>query len=252
LKPFFDELKIPKGLNGNEQVGKPFFDVFRPDQPCENENLIISMEVFRRMQDLYEAFVDGRYFLCLAQYDYMPQIYKDPIPEWAKAWTKIKFLESAIWSYCSGFDFFLQINWFYFRIFKYVKKCPHILTTENFDKIIHDCNITSLCETKVGSVSVLNDEILKNLNSFKSSLVFNEIRNLCNSIKHRQKIEFNDLASLKHPFLINICGYDSNSTILKRDFSSVIDSLKSFHKELYNLCDKSIPLWNFGENQSKI
>ena len=243
LQPFFNELPLPQGLNGREV------------NICNFNGLILStklplvIEIYRRMQDLYDSFNSGRLFLGIAQRNQFPEIYKEPIPSWGINWVKIQFLLSSIYSYNSTFDLYLQVNWLYFELFKYDSTTSQLdFSGNNLERILNACK-----RRKFNTPSI-KQHISNNVNicmsRFKSSESYNEIRKLCNMIKHKRRISFKELSEGKHPFYLDFDNYNSHQTLIISDISHIIKCLKNYHHELKKLCDASIPSWDCSKFQS--
>ena len=243
LQPFFNELPLPQGLNGREV------------NICNFNGLILStklslvIEIYRRMQDLYDSFNSGRLFLCIAQRNQFPEIYKEPIPSWGINWVKIQFLLSSIHSYNSTFDLYLQVNWLYFELFKYDSTTSQLdFSGNNLERILN------ACKRRKFSYSTIKKHIYSDINNyifeFESTKSYKEVAELCNTIKHRQGISFTELSRDKHPFYLDFENYNSYKTLFERDISQVIMILKNYHQELKNLCDASIPFWDCSKFQS--
>ena len=57
LEPFFQELPMPKGINGGEEIISRYGNCFF------SSDVNRAMEVLRRMQDFHDAINSGRFFL---------------------------------------------------------------------------------------------------------------------------------------------------------------------------------------------
>lgn len=237
LQPYMNELPMPKGFNGKEENLANFSEIIF------SSKLETAMEVYRRMQDLHDAMNSGRFFLCLSQRSGYPELYKEPTPKWAVSWVQSRFVESSIQAYNAAFDLYLQINWLYFKLYKYDKKAPHELSKKTFSLILKACEINKIM--KVSNKAIIGVSIFEAIKTFRDTKCYKEIHNLCSALKHRQHIDFTELVQGKHQLYINIASYDSQSTLLIRSIPNVIFSLKEFHKELYNLCEQSLPFWSF-------
>ena len=227
LRPFFNELPMPKGLNGNEQS----FNSFPIGQPFALN--VSAMEVFRRMQDCHDSINEGRFFLCLAQRKSFPEIYKEPIYEWCNDWVKSQFVISSLHSYNASFDLFLQVLWIYYKLYQTTFPSVSEITNENLSKILKGCKIEIF--KKKDSQKIIGDTVFNAINNFCDTPCYKEIHDLCNAIKHRQRIEFIELAKDKHGLLLINDNYNSHDSLLKKSISEVINNLKNFHKELSKL-----------------
>lgn len=237
MAPFFSELPMPEYLNGQEERALlEYID-------CPNIELIT--EVFRRANDLYDAINAGRFLLCEAQRHAFPEVYEEPIPSFANDWVRAQFLTSSVQFYNSAFDLYLQVNWLYYELYKYHTKYK-IISSKKLDKILRECKLELILNPKIKVLfnPIIHDAIC----TFTDTACFKEIRNLCNSMKHRKRITFKELMNGKHQIYIDLNNYDSHEALLVRTFSSVIDSLKDYHKGIILLCNSSHPYWKFDKN----
>lgn len=241
LHQYINELPMPKGLNGKEQN-----NIIGFIQMKSSSKLKTAMEVYRRMQDLHDAINSGRLFLCLSQRSEYPELYKEPTPEWAASWVQSRFIESSIQAYNSAFDLYLQINWLYFELYK----DKYEFSQETLQKIFTACRIDKIL--KEHNKLIIGETIYKGICTFKETNCYKEILFLCSAMKHRQRIDFDELSQGKHPLYINIEGYDSQESLLIRSIPNVISSLKEFHKALSNLCEESLPFWSFESEEIEL
>lgn len=238
MAPFFSELPMPEYLNGQEE--RTLLEYIA----CPNIEQVT--EVFRRMNDLYDAINAGRFFLCEAQRQAFPEVYKTPIPSCANDWVRAQFLTSSVQFYNSAFDLYLQVNWIYYELYKYFTKYKN-LSSKQLDKILKACKPELILSSKIKRL--FNPVIFNAVYTFYNSESFKEIRGLCNSIKHRKRINFKELMNGKHQIYVDLHEYDSHEALLVRTFSSVIDSLKEYHKGITLLCNSSYPHWTFDKNK---
>lgn len=247
MEPFFKELPMPKGLNGNEER----FMLKYLDRP----NIFHIMEVFRRMQNLHDAINAGRFFLCEAQRQSFPEVYKEPIPPFANVWISTQYLTSSIQFYNSAFDLYLQVNWIYFELYKYFTKYQ-VISTENLDKILKLCKVELMLLTRkyhknnIPKKFLFNSTIYNAMCDFYKSDIYKEIHNLCNSMKHRKRIDFKELMDGRHQLYIDIEQYNSHDTLLVKTIPFIVNTLKEFHKEIATLCNTSVPFWSFDPEEN--
>lgn len=246
LQPYIKELPIPKGLNGKEQNFLNFI------KTGPSPKLKTQMEVYRRMQDLHDAMISGRFFLCISQRSEYPELYKEPTPKWAISWVQSRFIESSIQSYDSAFDLYLQINWFYFELYKHSgnTKVPNELTKDLFSKILFYCNINAVMTES--NKSVIGKTIYDAINAFRTNKYYIEIHKLCKALKHRQRINFEELSKGKHQLDIIDKDYNSRESLLVRSIPDVISNLKGYHKELSSLCEISLSFWTFESEKFNV
>lgn len=240
LQPYIKELPIPKGLNGKEQNFLNFI------KTGPSPKLKTQMEVYRRMQDLHDAMVSGRFFLCISQRSEYPELYKEPPPKWAISWVQSRFIESSIQAYNSAFDLYLQINWLYFELYK----DKYEFSQETLQKIFTACRIDKIL--KEHNKLIIGETIYKGICTFKETNCYKEILFLCSAMKHRQRINFEELSKGKHQLDIIDKDYNSRESLLVRSIPDVISNLKGYHKELSSLCETSLPLWSFESDMSNI
>lgn len=251
LQPFFNELPMPKGLNGKEEVFTNFFEILFTSR------LNTTMEVYRRMQDLHDTLNTGRFFICIAQLDAYPDFYKEPAPEWGLNWTQSRFVLSALNYYNAAFDFFLQINWLYFELFKTANeilrdnknKCPEKLSSLTLDKILKFCNVNLILHEK--NKPIIGSTIHDAINKFRETKAFREVHTLTNTIKHKKGITFSELSEGKHQFYINCDNYDSHEALLIMTIPDLIATLKQYHKDFSKLCEICTPLWSECRTEDK-
>lgn len=239
LQPFFNELPMPKGINGKEQNLNNFS--FKQSF----SEMASTMEVFRRMQYCHDSINEGRFFLCLAQRGNFPEIYRGPISAWGIDWVKSQYVMSSLSSYNASFDLFLQIVWFFYELYKTNKPFVAEIKNDNIDKILKGCKV-EIIKNEANKVAIEN-VVYNSINDFCNTTCYKEIHNLCNAIKHRQRIEFVELCKGKHDFFIETDKYNFHSTLLKRSLSDVIGTLKDFHKEISKLCEICIPLISYNK-----
>lgn len=234
LKPFFSELPMPTGLNGNEAVGKKYFEAFFSK---EKKSVTLMTEVYRQMQYLHDALNSGRFFVCLAQRNNFPEIYSEPTPEWANNWIKSQFVESSIFAYNAAFDFLLQVIWLSFELYKYSSKLPQNITNETLDRILAACTYE-----KIKNNSSWDAELRRKLISLRELVDVSVIHNLCNEIKHRKKISYTELSEDKHPIMICGDSYNSSKTLAEHSITDIIGNLKKFHNSISAFCGYAIPI----------
>lgn len=239
LQPFFNELPMPNGLNGNEQSLNSF-----PIGQSFAQN-VSAMEIFRRMQDCHDSINEGRFFLCLAQKKSFPEIYKEPIYEWGINWVKSQFVISSFHSYNASFDLFLQVLWIFYKLYQYNAPCVKEITNDNLTLILKNCKIDKF--RKECNRTIIGEVVFNAINNFCEAPCYAEIHNLCNAIKHRQRVEFIELSKNKHNFLLFGDNYNSHSSILKKSIPKVIENLKDFHNELSNLSNICLPLITYKD-----
>lgn len=250
LQPFFNELPMPRGLNGREERFENFSEVLF------STRLSIAMEVYRRMQDLHDTLNRGRFFLCISQLDSYTDFYKVPSPSWALNWTKSQFLLSSLNHYNAAFDFFLQVNWLCFELFKTAnailqdnKKCPETFNTRTLRNILKFCNVNLVLHEI--NKPIIGTAIHDAIDKFRKSTEFKEVHTLTNTIKHKQSITFPELSEGKHQFYINYDRYNSQDALVKRTIPELTTTLKEYHKEFSKLCDICVPLWHVNRKDEK-
>lgn len=240
IQPFFNELSMPKGINGNEEfISKYGDDLF-------SQKIHLIKEVLRRMQDLHDTINSGRFFLCAAQRSSFSEYYKEPTPKWANDWVRAQFIVSSIQSYNSAFDLYLQVNWLFFELFKSVPSIPHEITTKSLKTILKSCSINKI--TTLSNKSIIGDCIYSAIKNFSELPCRKKIHSLCNAIKHRQRIDFKELSAGKHQIYIDFNEYNSHDTLLIESIYNLISILKDYHKAIVELCNISTPYWSYNTN----
>lgn len=237
IKPFFKELSLPGGFNGNEVNGKAYWEHFW-NPSLSFDNLATITETYRRMQDFYDTLNSGRFFLCMAQRTNFSEVYSGTPPKWANDWIRSQYLDSAIHSYSASFDLYLQILWISFELFKANPKLPPKITEDALDVILSKCNINAIEEHE----NILGKQLIDALKSVHYSANTRIVRDLCKQVKHRKKISYKELSEDKHPIMVKSECYNSHNTLSVHTLDEVITYLKIFHKALTELAVLTRPI----------
>lgn len=233
------ELELPEFLNGIEICNFP--------SDYGNLKSYSVLEVYRRLQSLYDSICSARFNLCNACKLEFPE-YIDP-KNTAKAhiWIRTQFTNNAILWYNSTFDFLLQVVWFYYELYKILKK-PMDLTTSNFEAIMKKCTLKNIKIITSKHTEIVDVDLLNKIEEFHHNF-HATISNWANSIKHRSSIIYADMNDHNTILLQayqckpgeNILDalrrnadlmYNSKETIREVHLNDVLNSLIKYHKAL--------------------
>lgn len=81
---------------------------------------------------------------------------------------------------------------------------------------------------------MFDDAYFDALNSFHDSVLYKRINELANSSKHRQSINYEEVA-VDDQLLVKTNTYCSTDTLLSEKLDDVIQSLKNYHNAIYDL-----------------
>lgn len=249
----FKELELPDFLNGLELY----------NFPIKYGNLESSsvLEVYRRIQSLYESICSARFNLCNACKLNFPEYLDSCNIEQAHIWIRAQFTNNAILWYNATFDLLLQVVWFYYELYKKIQK-PLVLSTSNFEKILKKCKLESIRTLASMHKGVVDVEILNKIEELHNNQHV-PISNWANSIKHRSSILYADMHSCNRRNLqVYHCNpgeklldalkrnanliYDSEETSKEVLFDDVIEHLIQYHKALIK-CTKDVVVKMFPE-----
>lgn len=249
----FKVLELPNFLNGMEAYNFPI--------KYGNLESRSVLEVYRRLQSLYESICSGRFNLCNACKLNFPE-YLDPCnTEKAHIWIRTQFTNNAILWYNATFDLLLQVVWFYYELYKKTNK-PIELSTSNFEDILKKCKLESIKAIVSKHIGIVDAKLLNKIEDLHNNQ-HAPISNWANSIKHRSSILYADMKSHNRRYLqVYHCKlgenlldalkrnadllYDSNETLKEVQLDDVIDCLITYHKALIK-CSKDMVITMFPD-----
>lgn len=235
----FDELEKPEFLNGMEVCNFP--------RKYRHLSSYSALEVYRRVQSLYDSICSGRFNLCNACKLEFPEYLDSTNTEEAHIWIRTQFTNNAILWYNATFDLLLQVVWFYYELYKKLKKPMH-LSTRNIEDIMRKCTLENIKANTSKNVGIVDAELLNNIEELHNKF-HAPIAKWANTIKHRSSIvyadmNYHDTVTLqvyhRNPGE-NILDtlrrnadlmYNSKETIKEVHLNDVLNSLIKYHKAL--------------------
>ena len=236
FKDVISNLELPEWLNGKEATCSYIKE--------GKYEISILMETCRCLQSLYDVICSARLNLSCACRKVYPELIDSNNPQISHVWMMSQFVNNAILWYCASFELLLQPFWLYYKI--YEKAYPDLqLTSNSLDDILGKCRFEKI--KKFGEAEIGN-AILSKMETIDSGMQA-DIRIWANTLRHRKKVEYNELSNKSHPIavggtfnikekdgkkIINIDmgKYNSAHTIRFLNISDVINRLISFHKEI--------------------
>lgn len=226
LAPFLRELKqleLPRDVNNPIYF---FNNQFRTDE---------MKEILRRFGAVYHTGSEARFNLAISQLKKYPDFLSPDSDNESQLWVSAVFVDNALILYQSLFDLILQVSWMYYRIysnFNTSKTNPQKLSisTDTIQAILCRCTWANILKYK----NLLDDAYFDTLNSFHDSVLYKRINELANSSKHRQSINYEEVA-VDDQLLVKTNTYCSTDTLLSEKLDDVIQSLKDYHNAIYDL-----------------
>lgn len=249
----FDELEKPEFLNGMEVCNFP--------KKYKHLSSNSALEVYRRVQSLYDSICSGRFNLCNACKLEFPEYLDATNTEEAHIWIRTQFTNNAILWYNATFDLLLQVVWFYYELYKKLKK-PMDLSTPNIEDIMRKCTLENIKANISKNVGIVDAELLNNIEELHNKF-HAPIAKLANTIKHRCSIVYADMnyhntitlqvyhrnagENILEAFKRGIKPlYNSTETTKQVHLSDVINCLISYHKALVK-CLKDMVITMFPD-----
>lgn len=232
LKPFLSELDLYSEILRDE---------YNPINILNGNRDIL--EVYRRMNGLFNTVAQARFNLCVAQLKSYPDFLSEDSDNESNLWVSSAFLNNAIVGYQSAFDLLLQVSWIFSNMYK-----EYTYTDENDNPIDSEISSVSLpyILKKCGwskfekKSNLLDAHYFDLLCKFHDSNTYKSVIDLANYLKHKQHIEYSDMKS-EPGFIVISDKYNSEATRKVEDRDAVFALLKSYHNELHNVV-KSLAL----------
>ena len=224
--PYLKELKvinIPRDVN---DIRYYFNNTFSPEEV---------KEILRRFAGVYHTAAEARFNLAAAQIKRYSNFLSDDSSDESHLWVSSVFVNNALINYQSLFDLILQVSWFYYRIYTYFNVSKEnqtklSLSTSNLLLILQKCKWENVLKHK----DILEANYFSLLKQFYESAIYSKVNNLANSLKHRNKICY-DETMIEDQFLINCNDYSSAETLKSHTLEEIVSVLKEYHNAIYDV-----------------